>query len=296
LRNVDWAKLQSFVAVAESGSLSAAARATGASQPTLSRHIASLEDELGLQLFDRTSAGLVLTAVGSEIYGSAEAMGVSANQIALIASGRSQEISGTVRISASDTVACYTLPPMLTALRRLEPQIAIELVATNAENNLLKREADIAVRMFRPTQNDVITKKVGELKLGFYASTDYLNQRGRPNRPEDILGHDIVGFDQGDGMVQGFRKAGFDVGREAFSFRTDALYVNLELVKSGWGIALLHADIADETPGLERILPTLDTPSLEIWLTAHAELKTSPRIRRVYDFLADALHKRYGLE
>lgn len=295
MRNVDWAKLQSFIAVAENGSLSAAARATGASQPTLSRHIASLEDELGLQLFDRTSGGLVLTAVGSEIYASAEAMGVSANQISLIASGRSQEISGTVRISASDTVACYTLPPMLAALRRSEPQIAIELVASNEENNLLKREADIAVRMFRPTQNDVITRKVGEMKLGFYASSEYLHKRGRPGRPEDIFAHDLVGYDQSDALIQGFRRAGFDVGRETFSFRTDAIYVHLELVKAGCGIALLHIDVADAVPDLERVLPTLVTPTLEIWLTAHAELKTSPRIRRVYDHLADALQHRYGI-
>jgi DNA-binding transcriptional LysR family regulator len=296
VRSVDWAKLQSFVAVAESGSLSAAARATGVSQPTLSRHIAALEDELGLQLFDRTSGGLILTAVGSEIYGSAEAMGASANQISLIASGRSQEISGTVRITASDTVACYTLPPMLAALRQAEPQIAIELVASNEENNLLKREADIAVRMFRPTQNDVITRKVGEMKLGFYASSDYLQKRGRPSRPEDILAHDIVGYDQSDALIQGFRKAGFDVGREAFKFRTDAIYVHLPLVTAGCGIALLHVDVADGIPDLERVLPTLPTPALEIWLTAHAELKTSPRIRRVYDHLADALQHRYGVK
>ena len=296
MRNVDWAKLQSFVVVAENGSLSAAARVTGASQPTLSRHIASLEEELGLRLFDRTSEGLVLTTVGAEIYSNAEAMELSANQISLIASGRSQEISGSVRICASDTVACYTLPPMLTAMRRAEPRIAIELVASNEENNLLKREADIAVRMFRPTQNDVITRKVGELKLGFYASSEYLDARGRPGRPEDFLGHDLVGYDLNDGLIRGFRKAGLDIDREAFSFRTDAMYVHMEMIRSGWGIGIIHVDVAREISTLEPVLPMLNIPPLEIWLTAHAELKTSPRIRRVFDFLADALHARYGVD
>ena len=296
MQNVDWAKLQSFVAVAEHGSLSAAGRATGASQPTLSRHIASLEEELGLRLFDRTSEGLVLTTVGAEIYSSAEEMGLSANQILLVASGRSQEISGSVRISASDTVACYTLPPMLTAMRRAEPRIAIELVASNEENNLLKREADIAVRMFRPTQNDVITRKVGELKLGFYASSEYLDARGRPKSPEEFLGHDLVGYDQNDGLIRGFKKAGLDIGREAFSVRTDAMFVHLELVKAGWGIGIIHVDMAAENVTLEAVLPELNIPPLEIWLTAHAELRTSPRIRRVYDFLADALQQRYGID
>lgn len=294
MRTIDWAKLQSFVAVAEHGSLSAAARATGASQPTLSRHIASLEDDLGLQLFDRTSEGLVLTASGTEIFHSAESMNASANQIALIASGRSQEIKGSVRLTASDTVARFSLPPILTALRRAEPSIAIELVAANETNNLLKREADIAVRMYRPTQNDVITRKVGELRVGFFASKHYLDQRGRPRTPKDLKSHDLIGLDQIDGMIQGFRRHNVDVTREDFSFRTDAMFINLELVMSGWGIGLLHADVGEATIGLEPVLPDIEIPPLEFWLTAHAELKTSPRIRRVYDFLASALLERYG--
>lgn len=294
MRSVDWAKLQSFVAVAEHGSLSAAARATGASQPTLSRHIASLEEDLELRLFDRTSEGLVLTPSGAEIFGNAEAMSQSANQIALVASGRSQEVTGSVRISASDTVARYSLPPMLAALRVAEPRIAIELVSSNETNNLLKREADIAVRMYRPTQNDVITRKVGELHLGFFASKQYLDERGRITSPEQLLSHELIGFDQNDGLIQGFRNAGLNVNRDAFSFRSDAQSIHFEIVQAGWGVGLLHADVGQNTPGLERILPELPIPPLEFWLTAHAELKTSARIRRVYDFLADALQQRYG--
>jgi DNA-binding transcriptional LysR family regulator len=294
VRTIDWAKLQSFVCVAEHGSLSAAARATGASQPTLSRHIAMLEQEIGVRLFDRTSEGLTLTTTGSDIYENARDMSLSADQISLIASGRSQEVSGTVRITASDTVACYSLPSMLTALRQAEPQIAIELVASNQTNNLLRREADIAVRMYRPTQNDVITRKVGELKLGFFASTDYLERRGRLARPEELLQHELIGHDLNDGLIQGFRKGGLAIDRDAFSFRSDAMYTHLEFVRAGWGIGLLHVDQALETPGLEVVLPDLPIPPLEFWLTAHAELKTSARIRRVYDFLADALLARYG--
>lgn len=294
MRPIDWAKLQSFVAVGEHGSLSAAARATQVSQPTLSRHIAALEEELGLRLFDRTSEGLVLTDTGAEIFNNAKSMDESANQIGLIASGRSQEISGSVRISASDTVARYSLPPMLTALRRAEPRIAIELVASNETNNLLKREADIAVRMYRPTQNDVITRKVGELPLGFFASKKYLNERGRLSRPEDLRSHDLVGFDQNDGLIQGFRKGGVNIGREAFSFRSDAMFIHLDMVAAGWGVGLLHIDMGESIKSLVRVLPETQVPPLEFWLTAHAELKTSPRIRRVYDFLAEAISKKYG--
>lgn len=294
MRNIDWAKLQSFVAVAEHGSLSAAARATGASQPTLSRHIAALEEELGLRLFDRTSEGLVLTASGTEIFDNAQAMNASANQIALIASGRSQEISGSVRITASDTVARFTLPPILTALRRAEPSIAIELVASNETNNLLKREADIAVRMYRPTQNDVITRKVGELRVGFFAAKQYLDQRGRPRSPQDFRSHELIGLDQNDTLIQGFRRQNIEVTRDDFSMRTDAMFINLELIAAGWGIGLLHVEVGESVPTLEAVLPDVDIPPLEFWLTAHVELKSSPRIRRVYDFLADALVQRYG--
>lgn len=294
MRTVDWAKLQSFVAVAEHGSLSAAARATGASQPTLSRHIAALEEELGLRLFDRTSEGLVLTASGTEIFDNAEAMNASANQIALIASGRSQEISGSVRLTASDTVARFTMPPILTALRRAEPSIAIELVASNETNNLLKREADIAVRMYRPTQNDVITRKVGELHLGFFASKAYLDQRGRPYSPHDLKSHELIGLDQGDALIQGFRNQNIAIRREDFSFRTDAMFINLEMIVAGWGIGLIDLNVGESDATLERVLPQIEIPPLEFWLTAHAELRSSPRIRRVYDFLAHALAEKYG--
>lgn len=292
--NIDWAKLQSFVLVAEHGSLSAAARASSASQPTLSRHIASLEEELGLRLFDRTPDGLVLTASGTEIFNNAEAMNASADQIALIASGRSQEIRGSVRITASDTVARFSLPPIFAALRRAEPSIAIELVASNDTNNLLKREADIAIRMYRPTQNDVITRKVGELQVGFFATKAYLDQRGRPRTPQDLKAHDLIGLDRSDILIQGFRRQGVDMDREDFSFRTDAMFINLELILSGLGIGLLHADLAEEIDELEPVLERTEIAPLEFWLTAHAELKTSPRIRRVYDFVGDALLQRYG--
>ncbi len=293
-RIIDWSRLQSFASVAEHGSLSGAARATGASQPTLSRHIAALEDEIGVRLFDRTSEGLVLTAAGAEIYASAQAMTDAANQIGLIASGRSQEVKGSVRITASDTVASQVLPPMLAALRQAEPQISIELVASNETHNLLKREADIAVRMFRPTQNDVITRKVGELKLGFFASTDYLARRGRPTSVADAAAHDFIGFDKSDAMIEGFRQQGIPVDRSFFPFRTDALYVHLDLVRAGCGIGLLHVEAALDLEGVEPLLEDIPVPPLEFWLTAHAELRTSPRIRRVYDFLAERIAARYG--
>jgi DNA-binding transcriptional LysR family regulator len=294
LHEIDWAKLQSFTAVAEHGSLSAAARILGASQPTLSRHIASLEEEIGVQLFDRTSTGLMLTATGAELYQHASQMREAATHLALIASGRSQELSGTVRITASETVALHALPAIIAAFRQLEPQIAIELVASNETENLLKREADIAVRMYRPTQNDVITRKVGVLKLGLYASLDYLQRRGEPGSADDLARHDFIGFDRADTFIEGFRAHGMTVDRDFFSLRTDAQFLHLELALAGCGLAMLHRDVGAAHASLRPVLPDLVAPDLPIWLTAHAELRTSPRVRRTYDFLAERLAQRYG--
>ncbi len=294
--DLDWSRLQSFAAVAEHGSLSAAARATGASQPTLSRHIAALEDEIGARLFDRTSEGLALTATGSAICASVSEMDTAAKRIDLIASGRSQEIAGSVRITASETFAAYALPPILTRLRSEEPRIAIELVASNESHNLLRREADIAVRMYRPTQTDVITRCLGEVGLGMFASTSYLEKRGRPKELTDLLQHDVLGYDRLDDMVEGFQQQAPDVkiDRNFFPFRCDALYVHAQMVVAGYGVGLLECNYARDLPGVEQLFDGHSFVSLPIWLTAHAELRTSARVRRVYDFLAHEISARFG--
>lgn len=296
MAELDWSRLQSFAAVAEHGSLSAAARATGASQPTLSRHIAALEDEIGARLFDRTSDGLVLTATGSAICDSVSDMDTAAKRIDMIASGRSQEIAGSVRITASETFAAYTLPPILTKLREEEPRIAIELVASNESHNLLRREADIAVRMYRPTQTDVITRYLGEVGLGVFASTDYLERRGRPIVPLDLLQHSCIGYDTSDDLIQGFREHAprEKINREFFPFRCDALYVHVQMVQAGYGVGVLECSYAQSLPDLEQLFDGQIFASLPIWLTAHAELKTSARVRRVFDFLADEIGSRFG--
>ncbi len=292
--DLDWAKVQSFASVAAHGSLSAAARATGGSQPTLSRHISSLEEDLGVRLFDRTSEGLVLTAAGREIHEEAMAMSEAANQLALIASGRSSDVKGTVRLTASESFAAYILPELLVELRQQEPQIAIELVASNHTENLLKREADIAIRMYRPTQNDVFTRKVGELPLGIFGSKDYLARRGEPREVEDILKHDFVGYDRDEDIITGFRARGIAIDREFFALRTDAQYVHLEMVLAGYGLGILQVANALRHPSLQRVFEDQVALSLPIWLTAHAELKTSVRVRRVFDFLAEKLSATFG--
>jgi molybdate transport repressor ModE-like protein len=293
MRTLDWTLLQSFAAVAEHGSLSAAAKTLGGSQPTMSRHIQSLEDLLGVRLFDRGSGGLVLTPTGAALLEEARAMSDAAGRLQLVATGRSQAIAGTIRISASANVAVYVLPPMLARLRESEPDIAIEIVASDAVNNLLGREADIAIRMFQPTQADLITRKVGELEIGMYTALSYLDRRGEPQTTDDLLTHTFIGYDQSTRAIDGFRRAGLEVDRTFFAVRCEDPIVQWELVRAGVGVGFNQTDVGDNDPLVRRLLAGKLIHTLPIWLTAHAELKTSRRVRHVYDLLARMLSERY---
>lgn len=288
-KSFDWSHLQTLVAVADHGSLSGAARALGGSQPTMGRHISALEDELGVRLFERTGGGLELTQTGIELLEHARQMKTAANRLSLVAEGRSESIAGTIRITASDIVATYILPDILTALHQAEPDIEIEIVASDRTENLLQREADIAVRMYRPSQTDVFSRKIGDLKIGMFAAPSYIERRGTPQSIEDVASHDFIGYDRSDLIIQGFRAAGLDVDRGFFSFRCDNQVVVWRMVIAGYGIGFNQLEIGNAEPGVIRLLEGTVLPSMPMWLTAHSELKTSLRVRRVFDFLAENL-------
>ncbi|WP_417482511.1 LysR family transcriptional regulator [Maricaulis sp.] len=288
-RDFDWSHLQTFLSVAEHGTLSGAARASGGSQPTMGRHIAALEEQLGVRLFDRAAHGLTLTPTGADLVEHARSMANAANQLSLTASGRSERIGGTIRITASEIVSTYTLPAILTALHRAEPEIEIELVSSDRSENLLQREADIAIRMYRPTQADVFTKKVGDLQLAMFAAHDYIARRGAPTTLEEFRNHEVIGYDRSEIMLRGFAEAGLQVDRHFFGFRCDSQVVGWQMVIAGFGIGFNQLEIGLAEPAVQRIVTDTPMPALPIWLTAHSELKTSRRVRRVFDFLAEAL-------
>ncbi|WP_417491529.1 LysR family transcriptional regulator [Maricaulis sp.] len=288
-RDFDWSHLQTFLAVAEHGTLSAAARATGGSQPTMGRHIAALEEQLGVRLFDRAAHGLTLTPTGGDLIEHARSMSAAANRLSLTASGRSEHIGGTIRITASEIVSTYILPDILTALHRAEPEIEIELVASDRSENLLQREADIAIRMYRPTQADVFTRKVGDLQLAMFAARDYVARHGVPTGLDDIGDHVMIGYDRSDLILREFAALGRPVDRHFFGFRCDSQVVCWRMVVAGFGIGFNQLEIGLAEPRVQRIETDIPLPSLPIWLTAHSELKTSRRVRRVFDFLAEAL-------
>ncbi|MER8444443.1 LysR family transcriptional regulator [Mesorhizobium sp. M1066] len=293
MTEIDWNLIKSFVAVAESGSLSAAARKLSASQPTLGRHIGELERALGVTLFRRGRHGYELTEAGSTLFERGKAVSEQASAFSLLALGSVEAIEGTVRIAASEVVAAYVLPEMTMRLGIEEPGIEVEIVASNQVENLLRRDADIAIRMVKPAQNELMARKVCDIELCACAAKSYLDRRGRPLKPADLVDHDLVGFDRGDEIIRGFTQHGIPVTRSSFRFRADNQIVLWEAVRAGNGIGLGQEPLADRDPLIEKVLPDLPLPVLPVWLAMHRDVRTSVRIRRVVDFLHEEL-KRYS--
>ena len=289
MRTVDWSLLRSFLAVVETGSLSAAAARIGTTQPTLGRHVRELEAALGVALFARSARGLDPTEAALGLVDDARAMRDAAEALALKAEGRAQQVTGTVRVTASAIVANLLLPPILVALREAEPSIQVELVASDLAQNLLRRDADIALRMFDPTQNALIARKLGDTPLGLFAARDFLARRGPIRTVEDMLAHGVIGFDRGDTMLKAFVAQGHPVTREDFPVRCDDQMVYWNLLVAGAGLGVAQVLLANRHPGLERVDVGLRLPVLPVWLVMHEEVRTSARIRRVADALGTAL-------
>ncbi|MGX5803230.1 LysR family transcriptional regulator [Bradyrhizobium sp. Arg314] len=293
MKEFDWNLVKSFVAVAETGSLSAAARRLAASQPTLGRHIAELEQALGVILFRRGRRGYELTEAGSTLYERGRAVSEQANAFSLLALGSVEAIEGTVRIAASEVVAAFVLPQMMARLGEEEPGIEVEIVASNQVENLLRRDADIAIRMVRPAQNELVARKVTDIALCLCAASSYLDRRGRPETPADLADHALVGFDRSDEIIRGFTSFGIPVARGHFRFRTDNQIVLWEAVRTGNGVGFGQEPLVDRDPDMEKLLLDVPLPILPVWLAMHRDVRSSMRIRRVADFLHEEL-KRYS--
>lgn len=293
MAEIDWNLIKSFVTVAETGSLSAAARKLSASQPTLGRHIGELEQALGVTLFRRGRRGYELTEAGGTLFERGKAVSEQASAFSLLALGSVEAIEGTVRIAASEVVAAYVLPEMMARLGVEEPGIEVEIVASNQVENLLRRDADIAIRMVKPAQNELVARKVCDIPLCACAAKSYLDRRGRPGEPADLAGHALIGFDRSDEMIRAFVQHGIPVTRGSFRFRADNQIVLWEAVRAGNGIGLGQEPLADRDPLVEKVLSGLPLPDLPVWLAMHRDVRTSVRIRRVADFLHEEL-KRYS--
>ncbi len=286
----DWSLIRSFLAALDHGSALAAAQQLKTSQPTVGRHIAELESQLGVVLFERTGRGLVPTATALQLADSARDMEAGALQLTRTLSGAQQQTGGTVRITASVPVAVQLLPPLLARMREQMPDIQIELVSSNQVSNLLRREADIAVRMVRPEQGTLLAKKIGDVRIGAYAQRHYLARHSAIRQPADLLNHALIGNDADTSIVRGFAAMGFTVGPQAFALRTDDFIVQWQAVRAGLGVGFLADYMARTDPEVVPVLADqLPIPSLPMWLAVHREIRTNRRIRAVFDFLAEAL-------
>jgi DNA-binding transcriptional LysR family regulator len=284
----DWSLYRSFLSVLRTGSLSAAAREEGLTQPTVGRHVDSLEKALGVALFTRSQHGLTPTEAALEIQPYAESLEATAAALVRSAVGRAGT-RGTVRITASDVVGAEVLPPILAGFHEAYPQISIELMLSNRTEDLLQREADIAVRMVRPTQQALLARHVGDTELGFYARRDYLERHGTPSDIAELRNHTLIGFDRENAFIRSVRAGGFPFERGMFAFRSDSDLAQLAALRAGFGIGVCQLGLARRSADLVRVLPKSFLFKLEVWIVMHSDLRSSARCRVAADALAAGL-------
>jgi DNA-binding transcriptional LysR family regulator len=284
-----WELYRSFLGVLRNSSLSAAARALGLTQPTVGRHIDALEHALGAPLFLRSVHGLSPTELAEQLRPHAESLAAAAAALHRTASAPRDAVYGTVRITASDMVGAEVLPPILAALRAAHPGIVVELVLSNDVADLLRRDADIAVRMVRPTQESLVAKLIGEIALGLFAHRDYLAAHGQPETVADLAKHALIGYDTETAFIRRVRDGGVPVSREMFSVRCDNDLAQFAALRAGCGIGVCQVALARRDPALVRVLPDALRLNLPTWLAMHADLRGNRRCRLTFDALADGL-------
>lgn len=288
----DWTLYRTFLTVAKLGSLSAAARDLGLTQPTVARHVESLEEELELALFVRSPRGLLPTDIALALVPQAEAIAASAATLLRMAASGKGEMTGSVRVSASEVMGVERLPPILAALRRAHPRIDIQLVLSDAVQDLLSREADIAVRQVMPTQGALLAKKLTPTVIGLYAHRSYLKRRGEPRSLSDLADHDLIGFDRWSQGTREMLRRFPQVEQARFALRTDSDLAKHAAVRAGLGISLMQANIAEGERNLKRVLADKVSIDLPLWIVMHEDLKSSAVCRAVFDALAAGLSAR----
>lgn len=286
---ISWDHYRTFLAVLETGSLSGAARSLGLTQPTAGRHVEALEEAFGAPLFLRTPQGLLPTEKALAMKGHARSMSAMSAALARIASGDMEEVRGTVRISASEVIAAETLPAILARLQDANPALEIELSASDAVEDLLQQEADIAIRMVRPSQSALLSRRIGKITLGFHAHRSYLDRHGIPASLAELPNHRLIGFDRQLAYIRDILKQRPDLAGIGFDFRADSNLVQLAAIRAGLGIGMCQHAFAAREPELVEVLPGTLEIALETFVVMHENLKTVPRFRATFDALVQGL-------
>ena len=286
-----WDLFRTFAAVLRDGSLSGAARTLGLTQPSVSRHVEALEQAVGGALFVRSQRGLSPTDRAIALRPYAEELVATSAALLRTATAAAGEIAGTVRVTASEIVAVEHLPPILAGIRRDHPRLSIELVVSNAVDDLLQRRADIAVRMVAPEQQALVAGRAGSVTLGLHAAKDYLDRRGMPASLADLTRHDLIGPDTdtpGTRAVLGLLPG---LERSHFALRTDSDIAQVAAIRAGFGVGVCQVEVARRDPALVRVLADDFSVELPLWIVMHEDLRSSARCRIVYDALAAALRR-----
>ncbi|WP_451972152.1 LysR family transcriptional regulator [Azospirillum endophyticum] len=291
-----WDLYRSFLAVIREGSLSAAARALGLTQPTLARHIAALEEAVGGSLFLRSPRGLDPTDAALALKPQAEALDMAASSLWRTASGWGAEVRGTVRVTASEVVGARILPAILAGLRARHPALEIELVLSNAVDDLLQRGADVAVRMVEPEQQALLVRRVGVIALGMHAHRAYLDRHGVPQHPDDLARHSLIGFDRETPDIRAMLQRAPDVALPRFALRSDSHLAQLSAIEAGFGIGICQVPLARRNPDLRRVLADAFDMPMGMWVAMHEDLRSTPRCRAVFDGLAAGLREHVSAE
>jgi len=284
-----WELYRSFLAVLEEGSLSAAARALGIAQPTAGRHVEALERALGCALFTRSPQGFAPTDAARALRPHAQAMRSTASALLRVAASQGDGVRGVVRVSASEIVGVEVLPPILARLRRSHPALAIELVLSNTLADLLHSDADIAVRMVRPTQEALVARRIGRIEIGLHARRSYLARHGTPTTWDELAGHALIGFDRETPFLRSVRSRMGGLGRRDFALRSDSDLAQLAALRAGYGIGVCQVGVARADRRLARVLPELFTYELETWVAMHEDLRESARCKAVFGALSEGL-------
>jgi DNA-binding transcriptional LysR family regulator len=286
---ISWELYRSYLSVLQEGSLSAAARKMGIAQPTVGRHIVALEKALGTALFTRSKNGLLPTEAALDLQALAESMSNTAAALKRAAEGQGDGVRGTVRVTASEVIGMEVLPPIITQLQDAYPALKIELVLSNRIQDLVKREADIAIRMTQPKQEQLIARHIGKVSLGLYAHKRYLRKHGTPKSLAELAHYALIGFDEETPFIRAARKTFPFWQRDAFSFRSDSDVAQLAMIRAGSGIGICQVGIARRDTQLVRLLPDEFEMSLETWLTMHEDLRSNPRCKATFDALLRGL-------
>ncbi len=285
----DWTHARAFLATAQEGSLSGAARVLRTTQPTVGRQVKALEADLGVTLFERAGRGLVLTHSGKAVLEEVRAMAEAATRVSLVSAGRNEQIAGRVTISVSDIMAIYVMPEIVAQLTERVPEIEVELIVTNELSDLTRREADIALRFIRPQEPELITRLIRRSDAQFFASPAFIRRYGRPRNAEEARDMPFIGMGPPDAMVREMALRGVELREENFGLFSSSGPAAWEMARQGLGIGVMLADVAVRTPEMEVVLHEQPAIPVEFWLTAHSEVRESRRIRVVFDFLAEAL-------